>query len=520
MKYILLFLLVFNLLSLQTSFAAKPKKPNILLILVDDMGWSDVGCFGSEIKTPNIDALAATGIRFRQFYNTSKCFTSRACLLSGVYHQECGFKKTHSNHLHHVVTLAEVLKSAGYQTYASGKNHALDNLFNRGFDHYYGLRDGAANHFNPGLKRKGEPKPAQKRARHWADDKKVFNTRDPSKQNYFPPTFYTTDAYTAKAKEYLAEWKKQHTGKPFFLYLAYTAPHDPMMAHPEDIKKHKNIYSVGYEKIRNARYQKQLKMGLINKKQYALSPPVYRSWNSLTSSQKKEQTRRMQVYAAMIDRLDQKIGEVVTQLKKMGVYDNTLIIFCSDNGASAENVKNVGNKNLKIGGVGRWASLQRDWANVCNTPFQFFKNNSDEGGIRTPTIAHWPKGIVHPGRFADHPWHLIDFMPTFVELSGATYPKTDPKQGDILPMRGISFANVLFDKPVGSRPPLFFQWKQGKAIIDGKYKLIKHDNKSPWKLYDLTTDATELHNLKNKMPEIYKTLLKKYTTWFENLNKN
>ena len=492
-------------------------RPNIVLIMVDDMGWSDIGCYGAEIQTPNLDSLAGSGIRFRQFYNTSKCFPSRAALLTGVYPQQNGYDSSSHNPLRNSTTIGEILRSAGYHTYVSGKHHGKDNLFERGFDRYYGLRDGACNHFNPGRKRAGEPEPARKGYdRIWADDALLFDTRDTAYQSYFPTNFYSTDFFTAKANDFIAEWQQQDTGRPFFLYLSYTAPHDPLHAWPDDIAKYDDVYEVGYEAIRTNRYARQLDMGLINSGQYVLSPPQYQNWNSLSAGEQADQAKRMQVYAAMIDRVDQKIGEVIQQLKDYGVFDNTLILFCSDNGSSAENV-NIGTG--EIGELDRYSSLQRHWANVGNTPFRYYKNDSEEGGIRTPLIAHWPDGIVNPGRFADKKGHLIDFMATFMDLSGAEYPRKIDGEA-VTPLQGESFADVLFDEPVTPRSALYFEWRRGRAVIDGDYKLVSRNKGNTWRLYNLATDATELHDLSAVDRQRFTALRSQYNTWLEAVKDN
>ncbi|MGZ0654916.1 sulfatase-like hydrolase/transferase [Coraliomargarita sp. W4R72] len=517
-QFVVVLLGLFTFADAALAFSAEPKRPNIVLIMVDDMGISDIGCYGAEILTPNLDRLADEGVRFRQFYNTSKCFTSRACLLTGAYAQQVNMGESHLS-LQNAITLAEVLKQAGYSTYASGKHHGDDNLYNRGFDHYYGLRDGAANHFNPGLQRVGEPAPAQKTPnRIWADDALEFTASDPAYQSYFPEDFYSTDVFTDKALDYLSEWEIEDSGHPFFLYLAYTAPHDPLMAHPEDIAKYEGVYDVGYDAIRNARYQKQLEQGLFNASQYALSPAIYQDWDSLSQLEKDDEARRMQVYAAMVDRVDQRIGDLMQKLQDIGAYEDTLILFCSDNGSSSANV-NLGDVSAEIGGLERYASLKLHWANVGNTPFQFFKDNSDEGGIRTPLICHWPKGITNPGRFADKAGHFVDFMATFVDLTGAEYPNTR-NGAPVVPMQGESFTDVLFDQAQARLTPIFFQWQVGEAMIDGDYKLLKHSTASPWKLFDLSVDATELNDLSNAEPVKYTELLAAYNAWYQAVKGN
>ncbi|MHC4989171.1 MAG: sulfatase-like hydrolase/transferase, partial [Planctomycetota bacterium] len=504
------------------SYAAP--RPNIVLIMVDDMGWSDIGCYGSEISTPNLDNLANNGVRFREFYNTSKCFPTRACLLTGVYAHQNGFDNDYGQFINSV-TLGEVLGGAGYHTYASGKHHAEENesLYQRGFEHYYGLLEGACNHFNPGLKRSGEPEPARKgNTRWWVDDSLVFNTRSSQSlsDQYFPSTFYSTDAFTAKAIEYLTEWDNANTGNPFFLYLSYTAPHDPLMAWPSDIAKYEGDYDVGYDAIRNARYQKQQDIGLINASQYPLTPSNYGTPASPTA----DEANRMEVYAAMIDRVDQKIGELVATLNQIGAYDDTLILFCADNGANDKlvNSADVDDDTLPIGSVGRWESQGKSWANVSNAPFQYFKNDSEEGGIRTPLIAHWPNGIVDPNRFTDKTGHMIDFMATFVELAGADYPRFYGGTG-VTPMQGESFTDVLYNQTITPHSTLYFEFGQGRAVRDGEYgdyKLVSRDSGSTWKLFDMSNDATELDDLSASYPAIKSSLLTKFNIWWTAVNNN
>ena len=273
------------------------KQPNIVMILVDDMGYSDIGCYGGEVNTPHLDRMANQGIRFTQFHNTAKCFPSRATLLTGLYAQDCGMSRGFPRFTHGV-TLGEVLKGAGYRTLASGKHHSKESLFDRGFDRYFGLLDGATNHFNPGHPRAGEAKPAQKLPgrRSWALDEKVVRPYTPPEKN-----FYSTDAYTQRALDYLEQYKGED--KPFFLYLSYTAPHDPLQAWPEDIAKYADTYKVGYEAIRKARIAKLKALGLLDENS-AVTPAVHKTWNKLSAKEQAVEARRMAVYAAMIDRVD------------------------------------------------------------------------------------------------------------------------------------------------------------------------------------------------------------------------
>lgn len=363
-KFRILVLLVISIFS-GCSNNKNIEKPNILLILADDLGWSDLGCYGGEINTPNLDKLAQEGIRFTQFHNTSKCFPSRACLLTGMYAQQCGYDKTYKDPIKNALTLGEVLKSAGYRTLWSGKHHGIENPVTRGFDRYYGLRDGACNHFNPGKQKPGEGKPAQKRPdRAWCIDDTLFQPYTPLQKD-----FYTTDYFTKYALNWLDEYKDED--KPFFLYLAYTAPHDPLMAWSEDIQKYKGKYLAGYDEIRQGRFTKQKEMGLLTG-EYKLSDATYEYWDSLSEKQKLEEDLKMAVYAAMVDRMDQNIGKILNKIEELGKTKNTLIMFMSDNGCSAEVVNIPGSG--KIGTITRWTSLGKNWANVSNTPFRYYKN--------------------------------------------------------------------------------------------------------------------------------------------------
>jgi arylsulfatase A-like enzyme len=486
--------------------AATPKKqPNIILILADDMGWSDIGCFGGEIKTPNLDRLGKGGVRFTQVHNTAKCFPSRACLLTGVYAQQCGMDKKHGK-ITNAVTLAEVLKNAGYRTLMAGKHHGTENPFERGFDRYFGLRDGCCNFFNPGKQREGEGKPAQKRNdRFWCIDEKTYSPYTPEEKD-----FYTTDYFTKYAIQYLDEYKNED--KPFFLYLSYTAPHDPLMAWPEDIAKYKDTYKVGYEKIRKARFKRQQEMGLLDAS-FPLSEPDYPEWDSLTEEQKNEEAQKMAVYAAMIDRMDQNIGLLLQKLKALGEEDNTLILFASDNGCSAEVVRSGYNVpgTGEIGSMTRWTSLGGDWANVSNVPYRYYKNYSHQGGICTPLIAHWPETIKNQGRISQHVGHFIDIMPTLMEVSGARYPSLHNGM-PITPVEGESLLPAMQGKEKPRKKPLFWQWSKGKAVRTEKWKAVSWNG--DWELYNMQTDKTETSDVAKKYPDVVAKLTSLYDQWW------
>ncbi len=491
-----------------TGCSKSPAPPNIILISADDMGWSDLGCYGSEIRTPHIDRLAENGIRFTQFHNTSKCFPSRACLLTGVYAQQCGYDHTYTNPLVHAVTLGEVLHKAGYITLWSGKHHGLENPVTRGFDHYYGLKDGACNHFNPGIQRAGEGAPARKGKegkkidRAWCIDAKMYVPYTPEARD-----FYTTDYFT----NYAINWLEEYRGddRPLFLYMAYTAPHDPLMAWPEDIARYQGMYDQGYDAIRQKRYARQLEMGLIDST-YKLSEATHEDWNSLSAEVRREEARKMEVYAAMIDRLDQNIGRLIDKLVETGRVDNVLIMFVSDNGASAEMVS-IGDDYGETGSMTRWTSLGPDWANVSNTPFRYFKNFSYEGGINTPLIAAWPCEI-EPGSISRFPGHFIDIMATFVDVSGAEYP-SEFRGEKVTPMQGESLLPVLMGKERRRIKPLYWEWQNGQAVREGDWKLVRDGPDREWDLYNMLQDPAETENLASIFPEKVRGLESLFLQW-------
>lgn len=482
--------------------------PNIILISVDDLGWSDLGSFGSEIQTPNLDRLAEEGMRLTRFYSTSKCFPSRASLLTGVYAQQCNYHRTWRNPITNAVTLGEVLRPAGYRTLFSGKHHGLENPIYRGFDHYYGLKDGCCNYFNPGDQRPGEGAPARKGApgkkiiREWCIDSVTYSPYTPEEDD-----FYTTDYFTNYALKWIDDYKNED--KPFFLYLSYTAPHDPLMAWPEDIAKYRDVYNQGYEKIRQQRYSNQIDMGLIDES-FILSEPEHEAWDDLSEAEKLEQARIMEVYAAMIDCIDQNIGRILDKLKEIGKDGNTLIMFVSDNGASAEMV-NIQDDYGEIGTLTRWTSQGESWANVSNTPFRYYKNFSYEGGINSPFIAYWP-GKIKPGSLSRYTGHFIDFMATVVDITGAEYPEEFNNQ-TITPMQGESLLTVFTGEKVTRDTPLFFEWGRGQAVYSDGWKIVRNGLDNPWELYNLHNDPTEIQNIANENIEKVKYLDQLFVEW-------
>ncbi len=484
-----------------TAVETPAQLPNIVLILADDLGYSDIGCFGAEVHTPNLDRLAEGGIRFTQVYNTSKCFPSRASLLTGAYAHQVNMGSGPPREITDAITLGNLLKQAGYYTMWSGKHHGTQNPVTLGFDHYYGLRDGACNHFNPGEQRPGEDKPAQKRPdRTWCIEEECFSPYTPEADD-----FYTTDYFTNYALQWLDE--PQVDEKPFFLYLAYTAPHDPLMAWPEDIAKYEGKYSEGYESLRKKRFEKQKAIGLVDE-DYVLPAAQHVDWESLTEEERADEERRMEVYAAMIDRMDQNIGRVLNKIKELGKEENTLVIFVSDNGASAE-VVNIDDSGA-IGSLTHWASLGPDWANVGNTPLRYYKNYSYEGGIRTPMVAYWPKGIQNTGSINRTPLHFIDFMTTFASLAGVEYPG-DYEGKAIVEAQGIDFSPLFQNESVTRNQPLFWQWGKGRAVRNGDWKLVAWEGE--WELYNLADDPTETTNLVEQNQEQAIALQEAYEAW-------
>ena len=397
--------------------AGAEEKPNFVVIMCDDMGYSDIGCYGGEIETPNLDSLAANGIRYSQMYNTSKCTTSRSSLLTGRYVTNKTFEQNYKKG----PTIGEVLKSAGYRTLWSGKNHSPIRPPERGFDRFYGFQGGACNFWNPGDKLLNGGRFPHIKTYEWM----VNDTWLPK---YIPedPDYYMTDAITDNALNWLDEYSSED--KPFLLYLAYNSPHWPLHAPDKDIAKYKGVYDGGYQKIQQNRYKKMVQNGVIDPATAPLNPQKIVDWNTLSAKEKKLEAQRMEIHAAMVDNMDQNIGRVIGKLKERGQLDNTLILFFSDNGSSAErdtrafeNYKPTGDE--KVGSVMSYECIGREWAMVLNTPLAKYKRTSHEGGICTPMIAHWPNGISKTGTWNDQPVHLVDIMSTLTDIGDGVYPK-------------------------------------------------------------------------------------------------
>ncbi len=521
----------------------KDGRPNIIVILADDLGYSDMGCYGGEISTPNLDRLAQNGLRFNSFYNTSRSCPTRASLLTGIYQHQAGIgRMTFDDHLpgyrgtlsKNAVTIAEVLSGAGYQTGMIGKWHVAETPLrpdqtawlnhqvfheefadkvnyptHRGFMDYYGTIYGVVDYFDPFS---------------------LVNGEEPV--NSVPDDYYITNALSDSAVMYVNRYAKG--GKPFFLYLSYTAPHWPLHALPEDIEKYKDTYKVGWQAIREQRYERMKRLGIFPGQTDYLSQRQFDDdWANNPTAE--WDARAMAVHAAMVDRMDRGIGELVEALRKNGQLDNTLIMFMSDNGASSESCQNYSagendrpsktrdgrdivyprKKEVMPGPQTSYAGIGDRWANVVNTPFRFWKAKQFDGGICTPMVAHWPKGIGKKvkGKVTGDMCHVMDIMATCVEMAGAAYPKTYGGN-EIVPMEGVSFVSTLQGKPRKGHEYLGFEHFNQRAFIasDG-WKIVWQGPKTGWELYDLNTDRTELRNLASQKPEKVSQLAAQYEAW-------
>jgi arylsulfatase len=528
-------------LMLLPALTIAAERPNIVVILTDDMGFSDLGCYGGEIKTPNLDSLAANGVRFTQFYNTARCCPTRASLLTGRYPHQAGVghmmtdagSDGYRGHLNKSPTFAEALKPAGYRTYALGKWHVTRHTApngnkeswprQRGFDRYYGTIHGAGSFYDPSTLTR--------------DNTAISPFADPE---YKPKTYYYTDAISDHAVRFLGDHAKDHTDKPFLMYVAYTAAHWPMHALPEDIAKYKSQYDAGYDPIRKARFEKAAKLGLIDPKQTMTA--TVGNWDKVAD--KKWEAACMEVYAAMVDRMDQGVGKIIEELKRTKQFDNTLILYMQDNGGCAEAQGRAGNKDhpnierpekptlspLKAdallppgsvppqtrdgfpvrmgpkvmpGGADTYVAYGQGWANVSNTPFREYKHWVHEGGISSPLIAHWPKGINQKGTLVKEPGHLIDVMATCLDVGGAT-----PQAA----VEGVSLRPEFEGKALKREQPIFWEHEGNRAVREGKWKLVAKYGK-PWELYDIDADRVESHDLAAKEPERVKTMAAAWDGW-------
>jgi len=501
--------------------AAQPPKPNILLIVADDMGFSDAGCYGGEIATPNLDGLAKNGLRFTQFYNTARCWPSRAAILTGYYAQQVrrdtvpGIKSgSQGIRPAWARLLPEMLKPLGYRSYHSGKWHVDGKPMQNGFDHSYSLND-QDRHFSP--------------RSHTEDDKPL------------PPVdaksgYYSSTAIADHAIKCLKEHAEKYPDKPFLEYLAFTAPHFPLHAPAEDIARYRNKYVAGWDAMREDRWQrlKELKIGgtSLSAIERDLGPPYAfpdaikklgpnelnrpLPWKDLNAEQREFQANKMAVHAAMVDRMDREIGRVLAQLRAMGALDNTLVFFLSDNGASAEiMVRGDGHDpHAECGTGATFLSIGPGWSSLANTPFRRHKTWVHEGGIATPLIVHWPKGISARGEMRHTPGHIIDLVPTILEAAGGKRFETWQDQPVPAPP-GKSLLPV-FAKDRGSlHDSLWWLHEGNRALHVGNWKIVAAGKETPWELYDMTSDRSESSNLAEEKPEKVRELAAIWTREFE-----
>jgi arylsulfatase A-like enzyme len=544
------------------------KRPNIILIMSDDMGYSDIGCYGSEIETPNLDALAANGLRYTSFYNQARSCPTRASLMTGLYPHQAGmgWMSAVDHHLpgyqgqlnESCVTIAQVLKSSGYSTYMSGKWHLqydqntkqdspkYDWPLQRGFDKFYGMLVGAGSYFDP--------------ATLCRENTLITPFTDP---DYNPEHFYFTDAITDNALSFIRDDKGDN---PFFLYVAYTAAHWPMHAPDDAISKYKGNYDEGWEVVRQRRLVKMKELGILGPR-VDLSPMATIMWEQ--EPDKPAMARRMETYAAMIDIMDQGIGKIVEELKRKGVYENTIILFLQDNGGCAEGIGfggqqgekmpaardttglkplgkedlqtaviplynrkgqvMMGGKNVMAGPDDTYVAYLKPWAIVSNTPFKKFKKYVHEGGISTPLIVQWPAGIKGKGETRGQVGSVIDIMPTLVELAEAKYPEVLDGR-EITPLQGISLVPSLTNRQMSSRT-IFWEHEMNRAVREGKWKLVstgrllnggygywKNYQEGKWELYDMEEDRSELTDLSGQYPEKVLKMSKLWEEWAETVH--
>jgi arylsulfatase A-like enzyme len=494
-------------------------RPNIVVILVDDMGFSDIGCYGGEIRTPHVDALAKGGVRFTQFYNTARCCPTRASLLTGLYSHQTGVGHMVDNPKpfpgytgdlnRNCVTIAEVLKDSGYQTMMSGKWHVTPLTrsrhnwpLQRGFDRYYGIIHGAANFFDP-----------------------VTLTRDNSPAQR-EEDYYFTDAIAENAVKYIEG--AAAANKPFFLYTAFTAPHWPLHARPRDIERYRGRYQAGWDALREERRRRQIDLGIIDPRwpmttRDSQAPPWPKAANQ------EWQQRRMEVYAAMVDSMDQGVGRMMDALRRTGQEQNTLVLFMADNGGCAEELGpragglhvpklthdgrpvRVGNiPDLMPGPEDTYQSYGIPWANASNTPFRLYKHWVHEGGISSPLIAYWP-GRTKPGSITHQPGHLVDVMSTCLDVAGAKYPR-ERSGRRITPLEGTSLRGAFTGGKLNRRNPIFWEHEGNRAIRDGRWKLVSRFP-DQWELFDLEADRTEMTDLSAKHPDRAQRMSAEYEKW-------
>ncbi len=539
--------LSFTCAGLVACAALADERPNVLVILADDLGYSDLGCYGGEIQTPNLDALASRGLRFTQAYNASRCCPTRASLLTGQYPHSVGLIKNGKSLSKDVPTMAEILKENGYRTAMVGKWHltqalalAGDNahgpehlsilnnqtrvkLFGeketypvtRGFEKHYGVIWGIVNYFHP------------------------FALVDGFEPVYdLPEDYYITDALNQKASEYITEFSK--SDEPFFLYLAHTAPHWPLQARKEDRAKYKGVYDAGYEALRESRYNRQIEMNLLDKSKNPLPPLDHTQkqgtdWAGLSADEKALLCAKFETHAAMVDRMDQGLGDVFETLEKTGELDNTLIFFLSDNGASPESSRKPGydrpsetpdGRTIRftgkipteeMGNDDTWAGLGPEWANAANTPLRYWKKESYNGGCQTPFIVHWPKGLkTEAGSITDAFCHVTDIQATVLAATGVSYPQ-EFKGKALKTPPGKSLLPIFNGAESAGHEYVFFEHLGGAAARLGDWKIVRKKPTEPWALYDFSKDRTETVNVANAHPERIAEMSAAWEKWWREI---
>lgn len=511
---VLLFPTLVLLVPASAQAQGKPagKRPNIVLILADDMGYSDLGCYGGEVRTPNLDGLAKNGLRFTNFFNTARCCPSRASLMTGLYPHQAGVGWMVHDHKHegyrgtlnrNCATIAELLRRLGYGCYMVGKWHlTLETDIKagvkdtwptrRGFDRFFGTLTGAGNFYRP-----------------------ATLTRDEESIEAPKAGFYYTDAISDHAVRFVADHRGKRPDDPFFLYVAYTAPHWPLHALKEDVAKYRDVYRKGWDALHQERHARMKKLGLVDPS-WTPAPrdKEVPAWDSLPAERKEEMALKMAVYAAMIDRMDQGIGKLKNALAKQGILEDTLILFLADNGACAEGgifgfERNPGGT---LGEADSFASYGQGWAWLSNAIFRLFKHWVHAGGVNTPLIVHWPRGIPQQGTFRRQPGHLIDILATCLDVAGGTYP--EKLNGHTLrPLQGKSLVPAFHDRAV-ERDAIFWEHEGNKAVLKGDWKLVAR-HPGGWELYDVSKDRSEMHDLAKKRPEVVQDLSARWQAWAE-----
>jgi len=512
----------------------KPAEPpNIVLILADDMGYSDIGCYGGEMLTPHIDRLAAGGLRFTHFHNTARCCPTRASLLTGLYPHQAGVGGMMNDRgvdgyrgdlNRNCMTIAEVLKTAGYGTYAVGKWHVTRFMepdgskhnwpCQRGFDRYFGTITGAGSFFEP-----------------------TTLTLDNDPVEVPTGSFYYTDGIGEYAVRFIREHRQKQPTQPFFVYTAFTAPHWPLHAREKDIAPTRGRFDPGWDRLRQARYERMRALGIIDPR-WKLTQRDSRVPPWEDAEDKAWQLRRMEVYAAQIEAMDRAIGRIVEELERQGILEQTLIFFLSDNGGCAEELNTQGwydyilrgkdhicreftldGKPMRVGNhptimpgpYDTYQSYGIPWANLSNTPFRLYKTHVHTGGVATPLVIHWPDGIEARGEWRSQVGHLIDIMATCVEVSGAAYPREHRGQ-PILPIEGLSLVPAFEGKPL-DREAVYFEHERNRAVLAGGWKLVSRRGRDSWELYDMAADRTETRDLSAQDPARVQRMTSLWQDW-------